>query len=348
MQGCKHESVVGPVRVIDFGGIDKVKLSEIVSGYKIISLESIDESLIGYIDGLKIINDKIYVLDSDFGSNIFVFNEDGSFVKKFQNKGRGPGEFNIPHCFAVDGSDNLYVLDRQMARLLKYDLESFNYIEDIILPDNTPFSFTVDRKGEHFYYYYSANTNLQNRQNNFIISNKKGEILNKGVFVPSESYIMGSQVLFYEIEKKIYGYPLFSNTVYHMDEKDILEQYLFKFGDSVFPEQEFFLNKSVNMMMQEIVEKKYIRSMKVLESNDHILVNYDIARNNYIGIYNKKNEKTTNIDIKEIVDDIGLGVQDIRIISNFDDWFISWCSSGNYSKNMNEDSNPVLVFFKLK
>ena len=68
--------------------------------------------------------------------------------------GNGPGEFLSPHSFWIDRSDgSLYILDRMMSKLLKYDLESLDYEEEIKLPDLAPLAFCVPTEGDYLYYF---------------------------------------------------------------------------------------------------------------------------------------------------------------------------------------------------
>ena len=61
---------------------------------------------------------RIYSGEGDF---IFKFDKNGKFVKSFGPRGQGPGEFQYPHHIALDGEDNIVIIDLGRNPLLKYN-----------------------------------------------------------------------------------------------------------------------------------------------------------------------------------------------------------------------------------
>jgi len=62
----------------------------------------------------------IYVTDGEGNSRVLKFNKYGNFLSGWGMKGTGPGQFDLPHCIAVDG-DQVYVGDRENARIQIFD-----------------------------------------------------------------------------------------------------------------------------------------------------------------------------------------------------------------------------------
>src|SRR5260370_18962193 len=62
----------------------------------------------------------IYVTDGEVNSRVLKFNKYGNFLLGWGMKGSGPGQFDLPHCIAVDG-DQVYVGDRENARIQIFD-----------------------------------------------------------------------------------------------------------------------------------------------------------------------------------------------------------------------------------
>jgi len=48
---------------------------------------------------------------------VMKFSADGKFIKEWGTSGKGPGEFGMPHCLALDSKGNLYVGDRDNNRI---------------------------------------------------------------------------------------------------------------------------------------------------------------------------------------------------------------------------------------
>jgi hypothetical protein len=68
----------------------ELKLSDLIEDYRLVSLETINESLLG--DFTNIINlSGDYILIED-GNNVYKFSKDGKFIKLLLKNGRGPGE----------------------------------------------------------------------------------------------------------------------------------------------------------------------------------------------------------------------------------------------------------------
>ena len=299
--GCRQQALEEG-KIIDFGEITDIKLSETISEYHIIQLETTDESLFGNLDMLNIIGNEIYVLDTDTNSGVYVFSKEGIFLRKLDNRGRGPGEFIVASSFAFDKNDNIYILDNAVGKVMTYDIKSFEYKRDVQLPNTGgyPYSFSVSDDGKYFYYYSSINLNNPERRQNFMVADIMGKIINRDVSVPSNSYIYGTQQLFYKFDNDLFGYPIFSNKVYRFDKGDISEQYIFNFGQNKFPDQEFFYKNNSSTMYSELIKEKYIKSMTVVESSTHILVRYDIAERKYWGIYDKRDESTKSVRVDNI------------------------------------------------
>jgi peptidylamidoglycolate lyase len=49
------------------------------------------------------------------------FARDGKFLLAWGTKGKGPGQFDLPHGIALDSSGRVFVVDRQNARVQVFD-----------------------------------------------------------------------------------------------------------------------------------------------------------------------------------------------------------------------------------
>src|SRR5215471_1372551 len=75
-------------------------------------------------------NGDIFVADGhggDTNARIVKFNKDGKFLKEWGKKGKGPGEFDVPHNLAMDSAGRLFVADRANNRVQVFDQEG-NYL----------------------------------------------------------------------------------------------------------------------------------------------------------------------------------------------------------------------------
>ncbi len=63
----------------------------------------------------------IYVSDGYGNSRVVKFDKNGKFLTTWGTKGKGPGQFDLPHAIVVDGRGRVYVADRQNSRIQIFD-----------------------------------------------------------------------------------------------------------------------------------------------------------------------------------------------------------------------------------
>ena len=69
-------------------------------------------------------NGDIYVADGYQNSRVVRFNKDGKFLKIIGGtKGKGPGQFDLPHAVLLDSKGRVIVADRTNARVQVFDQE---------------------------------------------------------------------------------------------------------------------------------------------------------------------------------------------------------------------------------
>lgn len=105
----------------------------------------------------------IYVLDKE-EKMIYLFDEEGRFLKKIGRSGQGPGEFGRPCSLYIDAEDKIYVLDDSNIRIEIFDSEA-NYIKSVKIidfPVGSGKRIIVDKSGNFYIsgYYRSSNSVL--------------------------------------------------------------------------------------------------------------------------------------------------------------------------------------------
>jgi DNA-binding beta-propeller fold protein YncE len=63
----------------------------------------------------------VFVSDGYGNSRVVKYAKDGTYVTAWGKKGSGQGEFNLPHSIVIDGSDRVYVGDRENRRIQIFD-----------------------------------------------------------------------------------------------------------------------------------------------------------------------------------------------------------------------------------
>ena len=103
--------------------------------------------------GIAILKSGNMVVTDGYGNNrVVLFDKNGKFIKQVgkgaggpEDKGTGPGEWNLPHKIAVDAQENLYIIDREGHRVQVFD-RNLTYIRELRNEWN-PWDVNISRKG---------------------------------------------------------------------------------------------------------------------------------------------------------------------------------------------------------
>ena len=66
---------------------------------------------------------EFYVADGYGNSRVVKFAKDGKYLKEWGKKGKGDGEFNLPHAICLDATGRVYVGDRENNRVQIFDAD---------------------------------------------------------------------------------------------------------------------------------------------------------------------------------------------------------------------------------
>lgn len=353
------------VITVDFKDPQNIKSSDIITKHTYIKLETSDSSLFGSVNQIEILNDRIYILDKNKTNSIFIFSIQGEFIKRLGANGNGPGEFIAPQSFKIDPKGYIYVLDRVLNRLLKYQLSDLSFIEEIILPFPSPLSFSIINSDDLFIYYYPIRKNSDLDKKQLVIADKTGRII-KTLYEGSSSgkILHGNPTNIYTYKKETRVYPYFTNKIYKIENDSMTNCYNLFWGKYTMPDERLFdKHENSGDIMNEIStgEKDWIRLLYVYETDDILLVKYYIKKDFYLSYWNKHTKKIVNTKAKSIIDDLGLGgtfplpigihkEQMIGIINPFEVDIKQVKDKDLLSllENMTEESNPLIIIYSLK
>lgn len=72
-------------------------------------------------DVAEALDGTVFISDGYRNTRVMKFSAEGAFVSQWGTPGNGPGEFNVPHGLAMDGSGRIYVADRENDRVQVFD-----------------------------------------------------------------------------------------------------------------------------------------------------------------------------------------------------------------------------------
>jgi peptidylamidoglycolate lyase len=97
----------------------------------------------GVSDVVMAANGNLFASDGEGGNTRVVkLGKDGTFITSWGAKGAGPGEFNTPHCIAMDSKGRVWVCDRGNNRLQVFDQDGkyLQQVKDVGTPVSIAFA----------------------------------------------------------------------------------------------------------------------------------------------------------------------------------------------------------------
>lgn len=102
------------------------KVLQVLGKYNVIGE---DETTFGQPNDIAFApNGDIFVADGEMNFRIVHLDKNGKFIKAWGTRGKGPGEFEVPHALGFDSKGLLYVGDRGNSRIQVFDQEG-NFID---------------------------------------------------------------------------------------------------------------------------------------------------------------------------------------------------------------------------
>ncbi len=109
---------------------DNVKLTDLISDYEYVPLETSEKSLVGDIHSMALDKDRIFIQEFNF-KKLHIFNRKGDFINAISAKGQGPGEFTEILGFTLD-RDKQHVIIAADFKIMTFDYNG-NFIKEFKL-----------------------------------------------------------------------------------------------------------------------------------------------------------------------------------------------------------------------
>lgn len=325
---------------------------------QLLPLETIEESMVGYVNKLVLSNGKIILLDFQKTNSVLSFENNGKFSKRIYNIGKSENEYLFNRDFIVnENSSGYYLFDKKLDKLLEFDT-SFNFIKKIDIPFSintiinlSSDSFLVERSSE----------------NNFFVNlcDSEFNIVDEYIKRPNHQlhYDINNPFPFKMISKsKLLYHPSFSSYIYQYENDRFKRKY--KIIDKKgFPDENFFnSNKGVHpgRLLDRIKNEMLLSFLDFYENDDYLVLKYYRGSEPNVTIYNKrKNESTTfNTSIDCINASILNNIKSTDENGRFVSFIYPFELAGNIELDQTlenfmlrnvtgEENNPIIVYFYL-
>ena len=345
------------------------KLIENFSVEKIIRLETTRENLISYVNYLEVSKNKIYIANR---SGCFVFSKEGNFLRKVYNKGRGPGELQLPMGLTILGTTGKFSVYDNRSRFIAEYSDSFE-MEKRIYPG---LYFVSDlywiNNGKYLLYSYlpQPDSGKDNLYNYCIYEFDPDTKKARGVLKMPNNYKslnIEYHTTFSRFKLRYYVRLPLNNNVFEYNGSGLMSpSYIVDFGKYNTPEE--LLNgelRDVRMLMGRIQEGKFCVLVDFQELEGHYIVIYDKYPNRYTTVISKGNGSQVRHSFRNEDDVLGrvtpffehdgymiASLQPSSFLKKYK--MIDKSALSNYEKQiyaeiaegLSESDNPVLLFLK--
>lgn len=369
---------------IDFSNINSehiLNLSSLYDSIKYVKLETSSNSLIGSIKKVIPFNKQFFIFDEEY-SNIFIFDDEGKFIKKIGNQGTGPNEYVKYEDICFDTKSNrLFALDNTRNRIQTFD-KNGNFLYNIELKFFTGEIKYLSEDIIVCYNDFKMNHNLKKGNKNplvTLINANNGEILSNEIYISSKieseevispyfaTSTNGSEVILFDILK---------STIYVYDEKHNRKEYVLNFGAEDTRKRKIYYSKlqDKDLDVYDVCigceeEPNFVMITSAFKESDNLFVfatdytrkvqyfiKYNLLSNHYIYTKTSKfspfiNDIDNGISIllpNTIENNKVYGCINASIFEYIDKSKITNGNLLSIMNNTNEEDNPILFIATLK
>lgn len=223
------------IRILDYLDPIQIEFQDMFQIDQVISLETIDQSLIKQVAKLEITDEKFHLFNTDIDDPVFkeiiVFNKDGSFSNSLKGGISGVLDFRYATDFQINEGSYLF-LEGVLKRILE---EKNGIIQNVISIHSDGKKFIINDEKIWVYrdnsFKYSNINQDDIKSYNLIIHDISGNVKKSLVKIPEnirDLHVNTGKIFFKNLDQSsIFFFPTFSDTIYDLSNEGIVrEKYL--------------------------------------------------------------------------------------------------------------------------
>ncbi|MDR0726246.1 MAG: 6-bladed beta-propeller [Prevotellaceae bacterium] len=339
----------------DFGSL--------VKEIKLVPLETTDESLVAPVYKVLVTDSHIYIYDKFKGGGLIIFNSEGKFIRRISN-GRGPGELSRLYDIAYDWENNELVAYQHSFLLfftpsgefIRYMRLPFGFYNFTVIPDGYVFKAIDGQGNEHLdkLEYFTL-----------FITDKNFKLKSAALPLFPMGSVLGGYNYLYNNNSTIHVTQKYQDTIYrYVDSTNKLKaKYILNYNKKKLPER--YLKSATWDDFENVITQNdyYFYIGEYFETESHDIFSLSNWHTGKLTVYRDKKSNNltggTNLvfnpnEIPPLPPNTASG--DYFISVHYPDPIDSLLVNSSIIsdddkrkiKNIKEDDNPVLVFFKLK
>lgn len=268
--GSNNKSHAKDVSIaIDLDREDKLSLYDLFSSIELIPLETKNESLLQFLmeepDQVYKIDDLFYLLDRPQDA-VFIFNQDGKFIRRVSKSGKGNGEYVSADAFAITDHHQIEILSSIGRSIYCYDSLGMNFLERRIFPSELPVIHHFFPLNEDEYILYASHPK-ENEGNMYIYSWKDKNYTKLGYKLPDWTpFGPKLSVPFYMLNDQLCFAQTYNGDVFTLskDKKQLNLRYSWDFGDKTFSLSAIPENKELSYYIDMLKNISYDYAIQFL------------------------------------------------------------------------------------
>ena len=354
LQEYKKEGSVS----IDMENLKELSFYDVFTKMDIYPLETINESLIKNTYKVVLHGGLFYILD-DMLSVIFVFNQEGKYVRIINKHGNGPGEYARIKDFRFSGCD-LELLS-PMAGIYVYDTLGITYKYRVRFPNSLRAAhFFVDIAPQQYLFF----NNAAKGDKMFFYDSKQDKITDSTYNIPT--YLL-MNTLYHHVNSPFYDYngiPHFvqghDGAVFTLKGGELLPKYQWDFGEYNFKLENLPPDKDIRYYLtyHRTTGKKYATSfITYCENSQYYSTQFYLKNKIYKLFYDKVNQcpivfdrfKEVDIMAPEILDEsFAYSIVSPNLLNKFINVDLLDKENKKRYDSITLDSNPIIIRYTFK
>jgi len=324
-----------------------------------VKLETSRDAIIRGIDKI-VIDDYIYILDQA-QDEIFIFENDGSFVAKLNKRGQGPEEYISISDFFVQ-KEFLYILSPATQSIKVYNIKNdFAFTENISVHG---YYYQFHIIGEYIYLY--SDFSSEELRNIATYNIETHEIENRYQSFPSEQIGIGHRDfrVFFNWRDTLYSTFPYEYSIYKLSTNESEKIENFNFGkEHMYPlnlrkassddRKNYLINNTHDYWIVQDIENLIITNSSYVFSFNYLASNYTVIQNRKSGeaiwgyIIQTKSYPLATPFIHYYMDNKVIQIIDVEMIINAKNSPLGMNIPEDIA-NVDYDANPILGIYTLK
>lgn len=369
----KKEVVVHAENSIRIENPVNISVEDFIVDIDTIRLETNDRSIMSEILDMYIMDDRFYFLSNNF-TTIFIYDKDGKFISKINDRGDGPEEYIKINSFKVDKiKKRLILADSFTRRIFIYDKEGtqteviqLEFIPSVIVPHTNGFLNIYSGTRQRY-----DDPRMENFNVHFL--DREGKFISSAIDIetPKKIEIASAFMTDFPDNGDILFQPVLSNIIYKIEGKNVVPFYeLINSSSFRFLTQKekksfhFYVGMEKNIA-KEKEEQGYLLSWgEVKDLDDYVFFSFGGWNKKHYVYHSKRLNNTLFIDpdmvkgdkyLKEILLNYPKSAKGNRL---FVTPFPHQIETGKnelpkgmlrtFFENTDFESNPLLISFSIK